>query len=203
MYTRDERGTLTVYAGPMFSGKSTKLIETLQTYDSHAAVKPATDTRYAEDDIVTHDGKAVDASAIPQDTQDFSELFEYVEQREADAVGIDEAQFFGDELVDAVYELREHGYDVVVAGLDKDFRKEDFGPVPEIIADAQEDGYEPLTADCDSCGEDAAYTQRLIDGEPAPYDSPQVLVGGKESYEPRCEDHHLLPETSETSVQSR
>lgn len=201
MYQPDERGdqgTLTVYAGPMWAGKSTKLIDTLQAYDSYMAFKPEADDRY--DGIKTHDHDTheggMDAVMVPDD--DPRQMFAYVEQRDMDAIGIDEAQFFNGTFADTVYQLREDGYEVIVAGLDKDFKKEAFGAMPELLGDADE--VEQLTAYCEECGDDAEYTQRLIkeDGEkrPAPYDGPQVLPG-EEMYEPRCGEHHELPMSAE------
>lgn len=193
MASRDEpaEGTLTVYAGPMFSGKSTKLVQTLQDYESYAAFKPATDDR--DTGIETHnDTDGIPDTVIIEDMeQGLNKLFEHVEQEQPDAVAIDEAQFFNGTLPATVEQLQQQGYDVIIAGLDKDFRREQFGSIPNLFDDA--DTAEQLYADCEVCGNDAPYTQRLIDGDPAPYDSPQILIGGKETYEPRCGEHHKVP----------
>lgn len=108
-------------------------------------------------------------------------------------VGIDEIQFFPrDSLIKRVIaQLTNEGYRVIAAGLDLDFRREPFGVMPDILAMA--DSVFKLKAICSVCGEDARYPQRLINGEPAPYDARQVQVGGAEMYEARCAKCHVLP----------
>lgn len=186
-----EEGVTTVYTGPMMTGKTTALIDALQPYDRVMAFKPATDDRYDTERIVTHDGAAVPAHVVEPTPDGVTALLETVRKTDPDAVGIDEAQFFDDRLVDAVAALTADGYDVVVAGLDKDFRGEPFGPMPALLDAAEEKTV--LMADCAVCGEAAAYTQRLLDGAPAPFDAPVVDIGGSEKYEPRCRSHHAVP----------
>lgn len=186
-YRDSNDGDLMVYTGPMWAGKSTALIDTLREYDSFLAFTPERDDR--ANGIETHDGDSISARSVAENRPE--RLYEYVDHQEPDAVGIDEAQFFDEPLVDTVDRLRAAGYDVVVAGLNHDFRKEPFDPVPQLVEMA--DTVEGLYARCAVCDDAAGYTQRLIDGEPAPYDSPQVLPG-EEMYEARCADHHALPE---------
>ena len=104
---------------------------------------------------------------------------------------IDEAQFFSPMLVAVVRQTLESGMHVLVSGLDLDFRGEPFGPIPDLLALADE--VHKLTAVCDVCKEVATRTQRLINGSPAPYDSPLVLVGDAEAYQARCLSHHDVP----------
>lgn len=191
--TIPETGTLTAYTGPMYAGKTTALIDALQDYDSYAAFKPALDDRYDNTQIVTHDDTACEAYVVDTATDIESLLTaQSMVGDRPDAVGIDEAQFFDTALPGTVETLLERGYDVVVAGLDKDFCRDGFDPVPALVEHANQGAF--LYADCaaDNCGDPARYTQRLIDGEPAEHDSPQVLVGGTDTYEPRCEIHHVV-----------
>ncbi|MCB1136952.1 MAG: thymidine kinase, partial [Chlamydiia bacterium] len=101
-----------------------------------------------------------------------------------DVIGIDEIQFFPEDTVDVISRLLRRGKRVVVSGLDLDFRTEPFGIVPRLMAMADE--VVKLRAICMSCGEEANFTQRLINGEPARYDDPTILVGAEECYEARC-----------------
>ncbi|MCK5430050.1 MAG: thymidine kinase, partial [Anaerolineales bacterium] len=104
---------------------------------------------------------------------------------------IDEAQFFDNEIVAIASDLADQGKRVIVAGLDTDFRGEPFGPIPILMAQAER--VDKLHAICMTCGEPASRTQRLIDGEPARYDEPVVVVGAAELYEARCRKHHKVP----------
>nr|WP_284142963.1 hypothetical protein [Caloranaerobacter azorensis] len=106
-------------------------------------------------------------------------------------MGIDEVQFFDDGIVDLCRRLADKGLRVIVAGLDMDFRGEPFGPTPDLMAIAE--FVDKLTAVCVICGNPANRTQRLINGEPANYNEPTILVGAKESYEARCRLHHQVP----------
>jgi thymidine kinase len=106
-------------------------------------------------------------------------------------VGIDEAQFFDDEIVAVATELAGKGLRVLVAGLDTDFRGEPFGPMPALLCEAEQ--VEKLHAICMVCGDEASRTQRLVNGKPARYDDPIVIVGAAELYEARCRLHHEVP----------
>ena len=106
-------------------------------------------------------------------------------------VAVDEGQFFDLSLVTVCSLLADRGKRVIVAGLDMDFRGMPFGPMPQLMAVA--DVLDKLTALCVVCGEPASFTQRLIDGEPAKYDDPLILVGSTETYESRCRLHHMMP----------
>jgi thymidine kinase len=106
-------------------------------------------------------------------------------------VAIDEAQFFDDGLIAVVQTLAARGVRVIVAGLDLDFRGEPFGPIPHLLCEAED--VTKLHAICVVCGEEASRTQRLVNGQPARYDDPIILVGAAEAYEARCREHHVVP----------
>jgi thymidine kinase len=106
-------------------------------------------------------------------------------------VAIDEAQFFDDEVIKISQQLADEGIRVIIAGLDTDFRGEPFGPMPILMAKAEK--VDKLHAICVICGEEASRTQRLVDGKPANYEDPVVIVGAAELYEARCRVHHEVP----------
>lgn len=176
---------LEVITGPMFSGKTEELIRRLRRAEiagkTTAVIKHKFDTRYDAGDITSvssHSGNRIPCIAI----HTAREIEEY--QGGWDVLGIDEAQFFEEELCRVVRKLADSGTRVIVAGLDMTFRREAFGPIPILMATS--DKVDKLTAVCAVCGDDAGYTQRLIDGEPAGYDEPTVKVGALESYQARC-----------------
>jgi thymidine kinase len=110
---------------------------------------------------------------------------------ETTVVGIDEAQFYDPGIVEVVRLLAEKGLRVILTGLDMDFRGEPFGCMPELMARAER--VDKLQAICMVCGEPASRTQRLVDGKPARFDDPVVVVGAQEIYEARCRKHHEVP----------
>jgi len=181
-------GWLEVIAGPMFSGKSEELIRrvTRALIANHKVqvFKPAIDDRYDAVAVASHNGRTLKAQAIDT-VADIGQRLE----PDTRVVAIDEAQFLSGELVSLVLELADQGKRVLVAGLDLDFRGEPFGPMPALLAHAEV--VEKLTAIC-RCGRAATRTQRLIQGQPAHYHDPVILVGASESYEPRCREHHVV-----------
>jgi thymidine kinase len=180
-------GSLTVITGSMFSGKTEELIRRLRralyARQRVQVFKHALETRSELTEIRTHSGALHEAVAVP--TSD--ELLERVE-RTADVVAVEEAQFFDEGIVSVCRRLAGSGYEVIVAGLDVDFRGRPFGPMPILLAEADE--VVKLRAICARCGRDASRSQRLIDGEPAPASAPTILVGAQESYEARCRHCH-------------
>ena len=182
-------GHIEVIAGPMFSGKSEELIRRLTraliARQQVAAFKPALDSRYERSAIASHAGRMLEAQAVAGAADIAAQL-----PRAVEVVGIDEVQFFGPELTPLVLELAAGGVQVVLAGLDLDFRAEPFGVMPELLARAE--SAEKLTAICTVCGAPATRSQRLIGGLPARFDDPVVLVGARESYEARCRLHHEI-----------
>jgi thymidine kinase len=181
------KGSLTVITGSMFSGKTEELIRRLRralyARRSVLVFKHALDTRSDLTEIRSHNGVPHEAIAVSTS----GELLEGVEP-ETDVVAVEEAQFFDEGIVDACRRLADSGYGVIVAGLDMDFRGEPFGPMPMLLAEADE--VVKLRAICARCGRDASRSQRLIDGKPAPASAPTILVGAQETYEARCRHCH-------------
>jgi thymidine kinase len=179
-------GWLEVVCGPMFSGKSEEMIRRLRRAEIAGQrvilFKPRIDDRYAVADVVSHAG--VRMSAVPVDG--CAELL--TRARGAEVVGIDEVQFFEPTVVDAALALADRGARVIASGLDQDFRRQPFGPMPELLTRAE--FVDKLQAVCHRCGGPATTTQRLVDGRPAPYAGETVVVGAAEQYEARCRDCH-------------
>ncbi|MFC2143046.1 thymidine kinase [Candidatus Aenigmatarchaeota archaeon] len=183
---------LEVICGPMFCGKSEELIRRLKRIQiakkKIIAFKPSIDDRYDKTRIASHSGAFIDAVAIDTTKESIESIVE--KSKDADVVGIDEIQFFDDHIINIVDFLIDGGKEVVVAGLDKDFRKEPFGPMPMLLAKA--DYVIKLDAICVKCGELATTTQRIIEGKPAKYSDPIKLVGQKDKYEARCRKCHEI-----------
>jgi len=179
-------GWLEVVCGPMFSGKSEEMIRRLRRAEiagqRTVIFKPRIDDRYDAADVVSHAG--IRMRAVPVGS--VAELVEHA--RGFEVVGIDEAQFFEHEIVSAALALADGGARVIAAGLDQDFRRLPFGPMPELLAHAE--FVDKLQAVCHRCGGTATTTQRLVDGRPAPYSGETVLVGAAEQYEARCRGCH-------------
>lgn len=181
-----------IITGPMFSGKSTELIRAVKR-EAYAKkrtgiFKPSTDKRYKGNSIVTHDGLSFPTYTIPPTEKGVEKIYQIVKQNNLDIVGIDEIQFFPTSLIDLCEKLVNEKIKVIVTGLNLDFRGEPFEVVSKLLAKADNIRY--LTAVCSICGNVATRSQRLIDGKPARYDAPTIMVGGKELYEPRCREHH-------------
>lgn len=174
----------------MFSGKTEELIRrvrrALYARRRVQVFKHALETRPEEGEIRTHNGVPYDAVPVPTGEQLLSGV-----ELATDVVAVEEAQFFDAGIVDACHKLADGGYDVIVAGLDMDFRARPFGPMPDLLAGAEE--IVKLRAICARCGRDASRSQRLINGEPAPASAPTILVGAAESYEARCRHCHERP----------
>ena len=199
MYVMSQSGWVEVICGSMFSGKSEELIRRVRraqyAKQTIAVFKPRLDNRYSEEEVVSHNGTKV--IAIPIESS--KDIWAYITD-EYDVIGIDEAQFFDEGIIDVIARLANHGFRVIVAGLDQDFRGEPFGPMPTIMATAEL--VTKLQAVCQVCGSPASRTQRLINGEPAGYEDPIILIGATEAYEPRCRHHHEVPAgvTHQTSL---
>lgn len=190
MYQELQKGWIEIITGPMFAGKSEELIRRLRTLSyAHKKIvsfKPAIDDRYDKTKIASHDGEMFDAYAI----KSAKDIYQFVNDK-TEVVAIDEVQFFGTEVSDIIEDLADKGMRVICAGLDLDFRGEPFGPMPTLLSRAE--FVTKLSAACTVCGCAATRTQRLIDGNPANYDDPVILVGAKESYQARCRKHHIVP----------
>jgi thymidine kinase len=183
-------GWIEVVCGSMFSGKTEEMIRRVRrariAKQKVQVFKPAIDDRYHSVQVASHNGLQWEASPIAR----AGEILELLEPDTA-VVAVDEAQFFDWELSAVCTELAARGLRVILAGLDTDFRGEPFGPMPLLMAEAEE--VTKLQAICVVCGAPASRTQRLINGEPAAYDDPIILVGGSESYEARCRHCHEVP----------
>ena len=189
MYKITKSGWLEVITGPMYCGKSEELIRRLRRVkiakQKVKVFKPVLDNRYSKKDVVSHSGDSIEA--VPVDHPE--EILERIDNT-VDVVGIDEGQFFHEDLVGICEKLADLGTRVILAGLDRDFRNQPFGPMPELMARAEY--VDKLHAICIQCGEPASRTQRLIDGEPAAADDPVILVGASEVYEARCRSCHAI-----------
>lgn len=188
-------GWIEVVAGVMFSGKSEELMrrvrratiarKRVQLFKSHL------DGRYGGvHRISSHDGRMVDAIPVDSAAQIAQRLDPTVQ-----VVAVDEAQFLDAGIVALATDLAGRGRRVVLAGTDTDFRGEPFGPMPELMAVAEL--VDKLHAICVLCGGPASRNQRLLDGRPAAYDSPTIMVGGSEAYEARCRACHQVPRRDE------
>jgi thymidine kinase len=187
---KHHRGRVEIICGSMFSGKTEELIRRVrraQIAQQRVQVfKPVIDNRFNTVERVTsHSGQGYEA--IPLATS--AEIAGCVGQQTT-VVAIDEVQFFDLGVVEIVDKLAAHGIRVICAGLDLDFRAEPFGPMPHLMACAEE--VTKLHAICVICGEEASRTQRLVDGRPVRYDDPLIVIGASESYEARCRDHHVV-----------
>ena len=183
-------GSIEVITGSMFCGKTDELIRRLRratiARQQVQVFKPAIDNRYALGKVTSHAGSEYAAQPVVNARAILGHL-----APATTVVGIDEAQFFDESLVPLSQELADRGVRVIIAGLDTDFRGEPFGPMPVLMAKA--DVVDKLHAICMVCGSLACRTQRLVDGKPARYDDPVVIVGAAEMYEARCRAHHEVP----------
>ena len=188
-------GWIELIAGVMFSGKSEELVrrvrraviakKRVQVFKSHL------DARYAGlYTVSTHDGGLVDAEPV-----DSSEAVLRALRPDTEVVAVDEVQFLDDGIVAAANGLADRGVRVVLAGIDMDFRGLPFGPMPTLLAIAEI--VDKLQAICVVCGGPASRNQRLVDGKPALWESPTIMVGGRESYEARCRQCHRVPRADE------
>lgn len=183
-------GSIEVVTGSMFSGKTDEMIRRLRratiARQKVQVFKPVIDNRYQVEKVTSHAGSAFDAIPIER-SGDLSTLL----NADTTVVAIDEAQFFDDDIVSIAQNLAHRGIRVIVAGLDTDFRGEPFGSMPVMMAIAER--VDKLQAICMVCGEPASRTQRIVNGFPARYDDPVIIVGASEMYEARCRYHHEVP----------
>lgn len=191
MYNQYREGWIEVICGCMFAGKTEELIRRINVL-SYArknilVFKPKIDDRYSTTEIASHAGSKVPCIVISE----AKEILDHVNY-DTDVVAIDEVQFFDENVVDICEYLADSGLRVMVAGLDKDFRGEPFGVLPDLLTRAE--FVTKLTAVCAKCGAPATRTQRIINGKPASFNDPIVLVGAKEAYEPRCRHCHEIVE---------
>jgi thymidine kinase len=187
---RHHSGRIEVICGSMFCGKTEELIRrTRRAIIAQQAVqvfKPVIDNRYHAAAVTSHVGSNLDATPLAHSAQLLNHL-----QSETTVVAIDEVQFFDEGILGMAEALAERGLRVIMAGLDMDFRGEPFGSMPRLLAIAED--VTKLHAICVICGEEACRTQRLVNGQPAHFNDPIIMVGAQESYEARCRQHHLVP----------
>ena len=186
---------LHVIAGCMSSGKTDELLRQLRRAEIARRrvllIRPDIDTRTPAEFAESRSKARYPSHPVP--TADPWQILSMAREGDADLVGIDEAEFFAPAIVDVVEAIRRSGRHVIVTGLNLDFAGRPFGPMPELLARADE--ITTLTAICVICGEVATRTQRLVNGRPAALDDPLVVIGGLdaravETYEARCHRHH-------------
>lgn len=181
---------LELVVGSMFSGKSEELIRRVKraviAKRSVQVFKPALDDRYGAEIVRSHDGDSFVATPIRGAEEILQQL-----RPDTAVVAVDEVQFLDDAIVDVVRRLLRQGRRVICAGLDLDFRGEPFGPVPDLLAIAER--VDKLQAICVVCGDPGTRTQRIVNGVPAWYDDPIIVIGATEKYEARCSGCHEVP----------
>jgi thymidine kinase len=186
------QGQIELICGSMFSGKTEELIRRLRraliAKQQVQVFKPIIDNRYHVERVTSHNGLDFDAHPVASSQAILTAL-----KPETTVVAIDEVQFFDQDVIEVCEQLAEAGKRVICAGLDMDFRGVPFGPIPHLLARAEL--VDKLHAICVVCGEPASRTQRLIEGRPAAFDDPIVLVGAAEVYEARCRQCHEIRET--------
>jgi thymidine kinase len=189
-YLQPNGGWIEVICGSMFSGKTEELIRRVRRAEIARqrvqVFKPRLDDRYSVAHVSSHDGLRCEAESIEQPA-DILRLL----RPDTNVVAIDEAQFLDHTIIEVARLLADRGLRVIIAGLDLDFRGEPFGPMPMLMAEAEM--VDKLHAICVVCGAPASRTQRLINGQPAHYSDPVILVGASEVYQARCRDCHEVP----------
>lgn len=174
--TAQKRGWIEVICGSMFSGKTEELIRRLKrarfAKQKVEIFKPQIDTRYDENNVVSHDANTIVSTAVPAASNIL------LMASEVDVIGVDEAQFFDEEIVSVCNQLASKGVRVIVAGLDMDFLGKPFGPMPALLASAEY--ITKVHAICVKCGELAQYSHRLVANQKT------VLLGETDAYEPLC-----------------
>jgi thymidine kinase len=188
---KHDTGSIEVICGSMFCGKTEELIRRLRraviARQKVQVFKPSIDKRYdAGEKVTSHAGMAFDAIPV----QNAHDLLDQLNP-DTTVIGLDEAQFLDPKIVLVIQSLAERGIRVIAAGLDTDFRGEPFGSMPILMSIAER--VDKLQAICMICGEPASRTQRLVNGKPANYSDPIVIVGAAEMYEARCRLHHEVP----------
>lgn len=191
MYQSYRDGWIETISGCMFAGKTEELIRRIKVLEfakkEIMVFKPVIDNRYSESKVVSHAGSSVESFII----SDALEILDMIKPT-TQVVAIDEVQFFDDNVCDVCNELADRGIRVMAAGLDTNFKGEPFGPMPQLMTEAE--FVTKLAAVCNKCGAPATRTQRIVNGKPASYNDPIILVGAAESYEARCRHCHEVPD---------
>lgn len=185
-----KNGRIEVITGPMYAGKTEELLRRVRrgeyAEENILVFKPAIDDRYAEGEVVSHNKSHTRSINISRAEQ----ILQYV-QDDTDIVAIDEVQFLDDQTPDICEALADRGIRVIVSGLDRNFRGEPFSFMPILLALAEQ--VDKLTAVCVKCHAPATRTQRLVNGHPASFNDPIIMIGATESYEARCRHCHQVP----------
>ncbi len=183
-------GSIEVIVGPMYAGKSEELIRRITRAQIAGlrviALKPKLDDRYSINHIISHNGKQKDCVVVSS----VAEIEALIATEDFDVLAIDEVQFLEEDVISVCQRVADMGKRVICSGLDMDFRAEPFANVAHLVAIAE--SVTKLTAICMTCKKPATRTQRLVNGEPAKYTDPIILVGAKESYEARCRSCHKV-----------
>ncbi len=189
-YMLKKRGWVEVICGSMFAGKTEELLRRIKRaeYAKQKIVmfKPLMDNRYSEDEVVSHNKNSYKSINIDH----ARDMLEHV-TKDIDIVAIDEVQFLDDEVIDIIDYFASKKKRVICTGLDKDFRGEPFTFMPKLLSTAE--FVTKLSAICVICGDSATRTQRIVNGKPAKYTDPLILLGAEENYEPRCRQCHKVP----------
>lgn len=182
-------GWIEAITGSMYAGKTEELLRRIKRIEYAKRIvyvfKPKLDDRYSVDEVISHDMSRTKSFII----ENANEIYQHLDIKPY-AIAIDEAQFFNEDLIEVCEDLADKGIRILVAGLDRNFRGEPFGIMPTLLARAEY--VTKLNAICQVCGAPATRTQRLINGKPAHYDDPVILVGAKEQYEARCRHCHVV-----------
>lgn len=182
-------GRIEVICGSMFCGKTEELIRRARraiiAKQEIQVFKPSLDDRYGIERVTSHTGQVIEAQPVSKPGQILEQL-----RPSTTVVAMDEVQFFDETIVETIEQLTARGIRTILAGLDTDFRGEPFGAMPQLMCIAEE--VTKLHAICVICGEEACRTQRLVNGQPARYDDPIIMVGAEEAYEARCRIHHVV-----------
>jgi thymidine kinase len=190
MYHRYDGGWIELICGSMFSGKTEELIRRVKraqiARQKVIVFKPALDDRYETAKVSSHNGMYLEATRVAS-----AEDIPGHVTKDMEVVAVDEVQFFDWTIAEVCNQLADEGKRVILAGLDMDFRGEPFGPMPLLMAQAE--AVDKLQAICVVCGAPASRSQRLINGRPANYDDPVIMVGADEVYEARCRRCHEVP----------
>lgn len=184
-----KKGRLEIVCGSMFSGKSEELIRRLRRAEfarqNIQVFKPEIDNRHTTDHVHAHSGDKIGATAVAT-AQELKKLI----AENTSVIGIDEIQFFTQDIIPVVLELIDQGKRIIASGLDLDFRGMPFGCMPGLMAIA--DNVTKLNAICICCGEEAHFTQRLVNGAPARFNDPLIMIGAEECYQARCRNCYRI-----------
>jgi thymidine kinase len=182
-------GRIEVICGSMFCGKTEELIRRTRraiiAKQEVQVFKPSIDDRYGIERVTSHTGLVIEAQPVSKPSHILDHL-----HPGTTVIAVDEVQFFDETIVEVIEQLTAKGIRTILAGLDTDFRGEPFGAMPQLMCIAED--VTKLHAICVVCGEEACRTQRLVNGQPANYDDPIIMVGAQEAYEARCREHHII-----------